>query len=166
MRILGIDPGLANTGWGMVEHEAQSIRELDSGIVVTDAGVSLAERLQAIYDGVHQAVLRWQPGAVAVESLFFAKNTKTAMSVAQARGVAILAATKEGAEFHEYTPLQIKQAVAGRGRATKEQVIKMVRVIANVREESLADHTADALAAAICHCNFAKFESRRKIFGR
>lgn len=165
IHILGIDPGLANTGWGVVAHEAQSIRELESGTVVTCADDSLAVRLRHVYESIHAIALRHKPDVVVVESLFFAKNTKTALTVAQARGVAILAATLEGAQFSEYTPLQIKRAVVGRGRATKEQVIRMVRTIAKVREESMADHTADALAAAICHCNFIKFEKRRQFFG-
>jgi crossover junction endodeoxyribonuclease RuvC len=156
VRILGIDPGLSNTGWGIVDTRGAEIRAVGCGGVTTPKDVDMGLRLRLIYNGLCEVVADYQPEYAAVEALFFARNVKSAMVVAQARGVAILAATSGGAEFCEYTPLQIKQAVVGRGRATKQQVELMVQTIGKLPQPPPHDHAADALAAAICHANFIK----------
>ena len=159
LRILGIDPGLANTGWGVVDMRGYDLYGAGSGSIRTPSSASLAVRLKTIHDTLIEIVREYRPQVVSIEKLFFAQNVKTAMVVAQARGVAILATTQNGAQLAEYTPLQIKQAVAGKGRATKTQVQKMVRVLVRLDEAPTTDHAADALAAAICHANFAKTDA-------
>ena len=159
LTILGIDPGVAEVGYGLIRAEQGSSRALIYGVITTTPKETLPARLKKIYDEICALVEEHKPDMVAVEQLFFAANVKTAIGVAQGRGVAILAAGRTGAEVFEYTPLQIKQAVAGYGRASKGQVQQMVRAILNLREIPRPDHAADALAVAICHAHSLK--SRR-----
>lgn len=151
--ILGIDPGLAAVGIGVIEHSGRSTRLVMAELIRTGKGWDLARRLKRIYDGIRDVVHRFRPDAAAIETLYFAANVKTAVQVAQARGVAILATADEGVRLYEYTPLQIKQAVAGHGRASKQQIQRMVQRLLAMDKPPPSDHTADALAAAICHAH-------------
>ncbi len=151
MVILGIDPGYAIVGWGIVRYESNRFRTLDFGAVTTPAGMHFSDRLEKIYDGIDYLLTQYKPDALSIEKLFFNTNQKTAIDVAQARGVILLAAKKAGVEIFEYTPLQVKQSVVGYGRAEKKQVQEMTRVILNLNAVPKPDDTADALALAICH---------------
>lgn len=151
MRILGIDPGLASTGFGVIAEAAGSWRLVDSGEVRTASTAPLGRRLAAIHDLVAGAVREHRPDAVAVESLFFAKNVRSAVLMAHGRGAAVLAAAQAGAEVFEYSPLEIKQSVLGSGRATKEQVAQMVKVLLGLAAAPASEHQADALACALAH---------------
>ncbi len=156
MRILGIDPGYAILGYGVVDTKGNKFKVIDYGAILTDAKMDMADRLKHIYFSLMEIIDRTEPDEAAVEELFFNTNTKTAIKVGQARGVAILACANSGLEVDEYTPLQIKQALTGYGRAEKKQVQTMVKTILNLKEVPKPDDTADALAAAICHghsCN-------------
>lgn len=151
MRILGIDPGYAILGYGIVDKTGNRFKVIDYGSVTTDAGERMPERLKHLYYSLMEIIDEYRPDEAAVEELFFNTNTKTAIKVGQARGVAILACANSGINIEEYTPLQIKQALTGYGRADKKQVQLMVKTILNLREVPKPDDTADALAAAICH---------------
>lgn len=158
MRTLGIDCGFAITGWSVVEKKngnmsGGAFKVIEYGVIRTEACHSTTRRLEEIYDGLVNIIRKLKPDIVAVESLFYFKNQKTVMSVGQARGVVILAAKKEGKDVFDYTPLQVKQAVVGYGKATKEQVQRMVKIILNLNEIPKPDDAADALAIAICHLN-------------
>jgi len=149
--IIGVDPGTAITGYGVLEFSGGRFRVLDYGPVRTAAKMELADRLEIIYRSLTEILKEHRPDHFAVEELFFNKNAKTALSVGHARGVAILAAVRAGISVYEYTPLQVKQAVAGYGRAAKEQVQFMVRSILHLKETPSPDDVADALAVGICH---------------
>jgi crossover junction endodeoxyribonuclease RuvC len=149
--VLGIDPGLARAGLGVVRFDGQSHKAIYADVISTPTTWDLARRLKHIHETIRDAARQFKPTAAAIETLYFAANVKTAMQVAQARGVAILATADEGIELFEYTPLQIKQAVAGYGRADKDQMRKMVQMLLGLKEPPRSDHAADALAAAICH---------------
>jgi len=151
MIILGIDPGLAKTGCGVIREERGEVRILTYGVISTTPKQVLPRRLKSIYDGIRELCREYRPGAAAIESIFFAANVKTAVAVAQARGVAILATEECGLTVAEYSPLQVKQAVVGYGRATKRQVQEMVKVLLSLEEIPRPDHAADALALALCH---------------
>lgn len=153
MIILGIDPGYAIVGYGVIKYENSRYVTLDYGAVTTQAKTAFTTRLEQIYDGVTEIAERWKPQAMSVEKLFFNSNTKTAIDVAQARGVILLAAIKSGVPVYEYTPLQVKQAVVGYGRAEKKQVMELTRLILGLQKVPKPDDTADALAMAICHAN-------------
>lgn len=153
MIILGIDPGYAIVGYGVVEHRANHFTVLDYGAVTTPAGMPFTERLAKIYEGVTRVIVAHDPEAMAIEKLFFNTNTTTAIDVAQARGVILLAAAQRGLDIAEYTPLQVKQSVVGYGRAEKKQVQEMTRLLLNLDEIPKPDDTADALAMAICHAH-------------
>lgn len=153
MIILGIDPGYAIVGWGVIDYTANRFKVLDYGAVLTTAGTPFNERLEAVYDGVNEIINRYKPQAMAIEKLFYNTNAKTVIDVAQARGVINLAAVKNGVEIFEYTPLQVKQSVVGYGRAEKKQVQEMTRVILKLEKIPKPDDTADALAMAICHAH-------------
>ncbi len=163
MRVIGIDPGSRICGWGVVEETAgpQKIRHVDSGAVFTDTKKELPQRLQAIYEGLREAIRAFGPSEAAVESVFHHKNAKSALVLGQARGVAILACVHEGLPVYEYTPMQIKQAVTGYGKADKRQVGLMVKSLLRLPEEAWVD-TADALAGAICHLNSRKLAQATK----
>ena len=151
MIIIGIDPGFAITGYGVVKYEGNKFSVIDYGAVTTEAGVALPKRLFYLSEGLDELITRYKPDAIAVEELFFNKNIKTALNVGHGRGVALLSAARSGAEVYEYTPLQVKQAVVGYGRAQKSQMQQMVKVILNLPEIPKPDDDADALAVAICH---------------
>ena len=153
MIILGIDPGFAIVGYGLVQYQGNRFSVLDYGIIKTNSNSIFSERLLAIDVELNTLIARYKTDAFAIEELFFNKNTKTALSVAQGRGVAILSAAKVGLTVNEYTPLQVKQAVAGYGRACKEQVQTMVKVLLNLNSIPKPDDAADALAVAICHAH-------------
>ncbi len=163
MKIMGIDPGLANTGWGLIESVSGYSAELiDCGCLNTPPGVSFSERLNMLYKKSLELSEKFSPDEVAVEKLFFAKNTKTAMQVAHARGVIMLAFHHCRKNIEEYTPLEIKQAVVGYGRADKNQVKFMVRNFLSLSSMPGPDHVSDALAAALCHLTCRK---TKKILG-
>lgn len=154
-RILGIDPGTGILGFGVIEIEkGGKAKLLDGGVIRTPAKDTDAERLLTIYNDLESFIKELQPSVMAVEKLFFAQNVTTAMTVAQARGVVLLLGKKHGMEVFEYTPLQIKQALTGYGRADKKQMQEMVRVILGLKTVPTPDDCADALAAAICHANY------------
>ena len=151
MIILGIDPGFAIVGYGVVEYKNNKFKVLGYGAITTDADMPMFERFLAIHNDLKQIIDKYKPEFMAIEELFFNSNQKTAINVAQARGVLLLAALQNGVEVYEYTPLQVKQAVAGYGRADKNQVQQMVKVLLNLEKVPKPDDTADALAIAICH---------------
>lgn len=153
MKILGIDPGTAITGFGVIETDGQKHSFVDAGVIRTPAKQALELRLETIFDDLTELIAEHKPAHVSVEQLFFAQNTTTAMSVAHARGVVLLAIIKAGLDHSEYTPLQIKQALTGYGRAEKQQIQEMVRVMLNMKTIAKPDDAADALAVAICHAN-------------
>ena len=153
MIILGIDPGLAIVGWGVIEYQRSRFRTIAYGSIQTPAGTRTEERLKAIYEGVVQLIREYHPDAMAIEELFFNTNITTGIRVAEARGVVLLAAEKAGITIQEYTPLQVKQAVVGYGRAEKKQVISMVTMLLGLPKPPKPDDTADALAIAICHAH-------------
>lgn len=155
---MGIDPGIAIVGYGFLELKGNSYKVLDYGAITTEVKVPLPERLDAIYEEMNELIERYKPDDIAFEELFFNKNVKTAITVAQARGVEVLAAKESGAGLYEYTPLQVKQAIVGYGRATKNQVQEMVRIILNLEKVPKPDDVADALAVAITHGSSIKFK--------
>lgn len=151
MRILGIDPGLATVGFSIVDSEKNKMKLVTCGVISTEAHTSLSSRLDRIYDDMLELIKTFDPDVMSVEELFFNTNITTGISVAHARGVILLAAYKSGVRVFEYTPLQVKQAVVGYGRAEKNQVIDMVRRILNLPAAPKPDDAADAVALAICH---------------
>ncbi|HHT62729.1 MAG: crossover junction endodeoxyribonuclease RuvC [Bacillota bacterium] len=153
MRILGIDPGTAITGFGVLETLGNRFKLLDYGCIRTASGILLQQRLEKIYQGMTVLLERWHPEEVAIEELFFNKNTRTALTVGHARGVIFLAAAHHQVAVYEYTPLQVKQSVVGYGRADKHQVQYMVKTILNLSALPKPDDAADALAIAICHAH-------------
>lgn len=157
MRILGIDPGFAITGYSIIDYVGNKFKLITSGAVTTDAGISFPIRLEKIFDDLTNIILEYKPEAISVEELFFNNNAKTAINVAQARGVILVVGRKMNVDTFEYTPLQIKQAVVGYGRADKIQVQKMVKSILNVEKLPKLDDTTDSMAAAICHAHSSKF---------
>lgn len=153
MIILGIDPGFATVGCGVIDYTANRFKVIEYGAVTTPAGMPFNRRLEIIYDDVTDIIKRTSPEALAIEKLFFNSNQKTVIDVGQARGVLMLAAQKCGLDVFEYTPLQVKQSVVGYGRAEKKQVQEMTRIILNLEKIPKPDDVADALAMAICHAH-------------
>lgn len=153
MIILGIDPGLAIVGWGVLDYSGSKFRVIGYGSLQTPAGMKTEDRLAAIYQGMIQLIDTYHPEQMAVEELFFNTNITTGIRVAEARGVILLAGRQKNVAFFEYTPLQVKQAVAGYGRADKKQVITMVTSLLRLKEPPKPDDTADALAIAVCHAH-------------
>ena len=151
MIILGIDPGYAILGWGVVDKTGNHFRAIDYGAVTTDKDMDMPQRLELLYNGLREIIEEYRPEEARIEKLVFNTNTTTAINVGQARGVAMLACIKGGLRVAEYTPLEIKQALVGYGRADKSQVQFMVKTMRNLAEVPKPDDTADALAAAICH---------------
>ncbi len=151
LKILGIDPGYAIVGFGVVEYDGYKFKPIHFGAITTEAGTDFTFRLKTIYDDMNTVLTAFSPEAMAIEKLFFNTNQKTGIDVAQARGVTLLAAVNAGVPIFEYTPLQVKQAVVGYGRAEKPQVMEMTRKILGLAEVPKPDDTADALAIAICH---------------
>lgn len=159
MIILGIDPGTAITGYGLVSYEGNHLRKVTFGVIRTGPELSLANRLHHIYLETIKIIEEYRPDAIAIEELFFNKNVRTALAVGHARGVILLAAANSGYEVAEYTPLQVKLAVTGYGRAEKMQIQEMVRVLLCLGEIPKPDDAADALAIAICHAHSCKIEN-------
>ena len=156
MIILGIDPGLAHTGWGVVETRGGACRARAYGCVTTTSSEPIDQRLARIYDEIRRAIEAYHPTQLAMEKVFFGENVRSAVATAQARGVAIVACAQAGLSVGEYTPMQIKQAVVGTGAADKHQVIYMVRNVLALDHDPRPDHAADALAAAVCHANLVR----------
>jgi crossover junction endodeoxyribonuclease RuvC len=155
--VLGIDPGLANTGYGVVAQREGRLVALDGGVIETRAGVAQEQRLTDIHGAVDALLAEHEPDAVALEELYFGQNVRTAFAVGHGRGVVMLAAGQRGVECTSYTPQKVKAAVCGNGRAGKDQVARMVQTLLGLAEEPRPDHAADALAVAICHANCAPF---------
>lgn len=151
MRVIGIDPGTAITGWGVVEGDGNDLRVIAYGVVTTPAGTPLPERLQVIYRELTELLGKWQPESSAIEELFFSKNAKTALAVGHGRGAAMLALANAGLPITEYKPLEVKQAITGHGGADKQQMQQMVKLLLSLDELPRPDDAADALAVAICH---------------
>lgn len=150
MRILGIDPGTGILGFGIIDYHKSKLTLVDAGVIRTPVNHPDAERLLIIYDELKQLIEEFKPEVMSVEKLFFAQNVTTAMTVAQARGVVLLLGQQYKLGLHEFTPLQIKQAITGYGKADKKQMQEMVRVLLQLKEVPQPDDAADALAAAIC----------------
>ncbi len=160
MRILGIDPGYAIVGYGVLDFEKNRFHTVAYGAITTDAHTDFQDRLTEVYDQVNEVIRISNPEALAIERLFYTTNQKTVIQVAQARGVILLRAAKNGLPVYEYTPLQIKQSVTGYGKAVKKQVQEMTKTILKLDSIPKPDDTADALAVAICH----GYSYRSKLF--
>ena len=151
MRIIGIDPGYAIIGFGVVDHDKSKFSPVGFGAITTKAHTDFDERLKIIYDDICSVLDTYKPEQMAIEKLFFNTNQKTAIDVAQARGIIVLAAAQRGIPITEYTPLQVKNSVVGYGRAEKKQVMTMVTSLLRLKQGPKPDDTADAVAIAICH---------------
>lgn len=156
MVILGIDPGYATVGYGVIEYNGKGFRTLDYGAVTSPANLPFPRRLEMIFEGITELIDKFKPDAVSVEELFFNTNLKTGIAVAHARGVILLAIQKRGIPFFEYTPLQVKQSVVGYGRAEKMQVMLMTKSLLGLEKIPRPDDAADALALAICHAHASR----------
>jgi len=157
MLVLGLDPGLAITGYGLVEDQGQALVPVTYGVIRTPARTPASDRLKTLYHALIEILDEYRPDAGAVEELFFSTNVRTAMTVSQARGVLLLALAEAGLQVAEYTPLQVKQAITGYGGADKAQVQQMVRLLLNMKEIPRPDDAADALAVSICHHHSARW---------
>ena len=153
MIILGVDPGIATVGIGIIEYDRGRFVTLQYGAIITPANTPLSNRLMTIFDDLSETINKFRPDSIAVEELFFNTNAKTAITVGHGRGVVLLAGAKAGVPVYEYTPLQVKQAVVGYGRADKNQVQQMTKTILKLERVPRPDDTADALAIAICHAH-------------
>ena len=160
MKILGIDPGYAIMGYGIIEMTGNHFSPVAYGALTTDKDMEMPDRLKHLYTGLMEVIAEYEPDEVSIEQLFFNTNTTTAILVGQARGVAILACANSGLPISEYTPLQIKQGLIGYGRADKKQIQSMVKTILNLKQVPKPDDTADALAAAICHGHSASYKNK------
>jgi crossover junction endodeoxyribonuclease RuvC len=156
--VLGIDPGVANTGYGIVAHDRGRLVALDGGVIETAAGQDTGARLRTIHSRIGELMDGYKPDALAIEDLYFGANARSAFAVGQARGVVILAAGQRAIRTSSYTPQQVKAAVCGSGKAAKDQVQRMVQTLLALPELPQPDHAADALAVAICHANGAPFQ--------
>jgi crossover junction endodeoxyribonuclease RuvC len=161
MRVLGIDPGSRITGYGIIDTKGNRLVHVDNGAIFTDSHKDFPMRLQRIYRRLSEVIDCYRPEAVAVESIFFANNVQSALKLGQARGAAIVAGVNAGLPVFEYTALQVKQAVVGHGRADKQQVQKMLKVLLNLPEIAQED-ASDALAAAVCHAHSLGLNSKLK----
>ena len=159
MRIIGIDPGIAIVGYGIVDYDKNHFEVVDYGAIQTKSTTPFPKRLMQVYEALVYLIEMYKPECCAVEELFFNKNVKTAIAVGHARGVILLAAEKFQIPIFEYTPLQVKQGVVGYGRAEKKQVQEMVKIILKLEEHPKPDDVADALAVAICQGHSGKFEN-------
>ena len=153
MRILGIDPGYAIVGYGVIDYIGNNFKIVEYGAITTEAGEEMNSRFKTIHDDLNTIIERTGPEFMAIEELFFNSYQKTAINVAQARGVLLLSALNHGVRIFEYTPLQVKQAIAGYGRADKNQVQQLTKTLLNLDKVPKPDDTADALAIAICHAH-------------
>lgn len=161
MRILGLDPGYAIVGWGVVEYMGNRFTPVAYGAVTTETGLPFEVRLRQVYEGVRQVLETYKPEAMSIEQLFYQHNQTTVIGVAEARGVILLAAAQCGVPVCEYTPMQVKQAVTGYGKAVKKQVQEMTRVLLHLEKVPKPDDTADALAMAIAHCHCSRSQLNR-----
>ncbi|MBR2714643.1 MAG: crossover junction endodeoxyribonuclease RuvC [Ruminococcus sp.] len=166
MVVLGIDPGYAIVGWGVIDFNGNTYRPLAFGAITTKAGTDFNERLQKIYDDTISILKKAKPDALSIEKLYFTTNVTTAILVAQARGVILLAAQQCGVKVFEYTPLQVKTAVTGYGKAKKPQVMEMTRRLLHLKEVPKPDDTADALAIAITHTHAAGTSLRQNMLNK
>ena len=167
IRILGIDPGYAIVGFGILDYDGFRFRPIEYGAITTDAGTPFPDRLNAIFTDAEFIFDRYKPDCMAIERLYFTSNQKTAIDVAQARGVTVLSAARRNIPISEYTPLQVKQSVVGYGKAEKKQVMEMTRSILGLAQIPKPDDAADALAIAICHGHSTRFDFRTaKTIGR
>ncbi len=153
MIILGIDPGFAIVGWGVLDYSASRFKTIDYGSITTPSKMPSEDRLKTIWEDLNTIIDKYRPECMAVEELFWNTNQKTGIMVAEARGIILLAAVTNGVKIFEYTPLQVKQAVVGYGRAEKKQIITMVTMMLGLEKPPKPDDVADALAIAICHAN-------------
>jgi len=153
--VIGIDPGLASTGYGVVARRGERLHALDGGVIATAAGLAIERRLAQVHAAVDALIDEHRPHALALEQLYFGQNVRTAFAVGQARGAVLLAAGQRALPCASYTPQQVKGAVCGSGRADKRQVARMVQALLGLAEEPRPDHAADALAVAVCHLNCA-----------
>lgn len=160
MIVLGIDPGIAIVGYGIIEVKGNHFKAIDYGAITTDSNIIFPERLKMVYDKLTDIINLYKPDDFAIEELFYNKNAKTVIKVGQARGVEVLAGINAGIPIYEYTPLQIKQAVVGYGRAEKHQVQEMVKLLLNLKEIPKPDDVADALAVALCHGSSLNFKEQ------
>lgn len=158
MIILGIDPGLAITGFGLIKYEQNNFKVIQYGVIRTPSKTPLPDRLVKIREGIETLVQQYKPDCAAIEELFFNTNAKSAFLVGQARGVAVVTVASAGLPVYEYTPLQVKQGVAGYGRADKNQIQQMVKTLLNLKEIPKPDDAADALAIAMCHAHTGHFQ--------
>lgn len=153
MRIIGIDPGYAIVGFGIIEYENSKFKTVDYGAITTEAGTDFNRRLRTIYEDICQILDIYKPESLAIEKLYFQNNQKTAIDVAEARGVILLAATQRNLLIREYTPLEVKKSITGYGQAVKKQVQEMTKRVLHLPEIPKPDDTADALAIAVCHAH-------------
>ncbi|WP_178020335.1 crossover junction endodeoxyribonuclease RuvC [uncultured Paenibacillus sp.] len=160
MRILGIDPGIAIVGFGFIDKQGSKVTPVQYGCIQTEAHTPEEERLMHVYEAMVQLIDKYKPDAVAFEKLFFNRNVTTAMSVSQARGVLVLAAAQKGLPIAEYTPMQVKQAIVGYGKAEKRQVQEMTRMFLKLQAIPKPDDVADALSVAICHAHSYTLNSK------
>lgn len=163
MIILGIDPGTASTGYGLISYQGNHLKHIGYGVIRTFPDQPPAQRLKQIYQELQAIIVQYQPEVMAIEELFFNRNVTTALAVGQARGVAILAAATLNVEVAEYTPLQVKQSVVGYGRAEKQQIQEMVRILLCLPARPKPDDAADGLAIAICHAHSRKIANIVKL---
>lgn len=159
-RVLGFDPGLANTGWGVIDADTNRFKLVSYGTISTPANMPQGERLNIIFKQSEEVIRKFNPEIAGIESLYFAKNITSAIPVAQARGILLLSLFQSGIEAEEYTPQQIKLAVTGSGKAEKQQIQEMIRILLGLREKPKPDHAADALGAALCCYNTWIMSSR------
>ena len=156
MLVLGLDPGLATTGFGLVRGDSERLELVEYGVICTEAGAKLADRLVLLHDAVAELLARNAPDVAAVEELFFSTNARTAMLVGEARGVLMLTLAQAGLPIYEYKPMQVKQAITGYGSADKNQIQQMVRLLLSLDAAPEPDDAADALAVSICHHHSAR----------
>ncbi len=163
MRVLGVDPGIVTTGYGVLETTEEGLRMVDCGVITASKNLKFEEKLKEIYTNLGQIISHYKPEAVIVEDPFFAKSVKFALRIGQVRGVVVLAGVNAGIDTFGYTPLEMKQAVVGYGRARKEQVQAMVKRLLNLESLPKPEHAADALGIAICHLHTKEFNEKLKI---
>lgn len=162
VRILGIDPGLANCGWGVISLQGSTLTPLAYGSISTEASEELPARLASIYDELSGVIIKYSPTELSIETIYHKGNPKSSIATAQARGVALVTAARSSLKVSEYAPAEIKQAVVGSGRASKDQVQYMVRSVLGFDHTPEPDHAADALAAAICHAHQRSYNNIMK----
>ena len=163
MTILGLDPGLARLGWGVIQLEGNHAKPVAFDVVETSPSSPTPIRLRTLYDGVKAMIAQFKPDEIAIEELFFSKNVTTGIAVGQARGVILLACTQHTDALFEYTPMQVKQAVVGYGKAEKAQVGEMVRILLKLEKKPSPDDVADALAVALCHAHSRAMRAQFKL---